>query len=112
MPRSLWTSEGASPVTHHIINKTAVERVSSTMFLGVQITDTLTWSYHTRVLAKLVCRAQQCMHFLRLMKKAHQRPPKLTTVYRGTMENMLTNYILVRSGPPAVPLTLSPCRGW
>ena len=34
-----------------LINNIAVERVSSTKFLGV-ITDTLTWSRHTRVLQR------------------------------------------------------------
>ncbi|XP_072770291.1 uncharacterized protein [Nerophis lumbriciformis] len=54
------------------INGTAVEMVSSTMFLGVQITDNMTWSLHTGALVK---RAQQRMHFLRQMKRTQLPPP-------------------------------------
>uniref|UniRef100_A0A3Q3GZR9 Alkylated DNA repair protein AlkB homologue 8 N-terminal domain-containing protein n=1 Tax=Labrus bergylta TaxID=56723 RepID=A0A3Q3GZR9_9LABR len=78
-----------------LINGTAVERVSSTKFLGVQITDTLTWSLHTGALVK---KAQQRMHFLRRMKRAHLPPPILTTFYRGTIESIITNCISVWSG--------------
>ena len=78
-----------------LIKDTAVEIVSKTKFLGVQITDTLTWSTHTEALVK---RAQQRMHFLRRMKRAHLLPPILTTVYRGTIESMLTSCISVWAG--------------
>lgn len=64
-------------------------------FLGVQITDTLTWSHHAKALVK---RAQQRMHFLRRMKRAHLPPPILTTFYRGTIESILTSCIPVWSG--------------
>ncbi|XP_061817520.2 uncharacterized protein [Nerophis lumbriciformis] len=76
-------------------NGTAVEMVSSTKFLGVQITDNMTWSLHTGTLVK---RAQQHMHFLRRMKRAQLAPPILTTFYRGTIESLLTNCISVWTG--------------
>ncbi|KAF7665898.1 hypothetical protein LDENG_00128220 [Lucifuga dentata] len=78
-----------------LINNSAVEAVSSIKFLGVQITDNLTWSLNT---AALVKRAQQRLHFLRRMRRAHLPPPILTTFYRGTIESILTSCISVWSG--------------
>ncbi|XP_061878024.1 uncharacterized protein LOC133630447 [Entelurus aequoreus] len=77
------------------INGTAVEMVSSTKFLGVQITDNMTWSLHT---GSLVKRAQQRMHFLHRLKRAQLPPSILTTFYRGTIESLLTNCIYVWTG--------------
>ncbi|XP_053702104.1 uncharacterized protein LOC128747907 [Synchiropus splendidus] len=64
------------------INDRAVEMVSTTKYLGVHITDDLSWSLHTSSLAK---KAQQRLHFL-------------TTFYRGTIESLLTSCISVWSG--------------
>ncbi|XP_072771147.1 uncharacterized protein [Nerophis lumbriciformis] len=77
------------------INGKAVERVSSTKFLVVQITVNLTWSLHNGALIK---RVQQGMHFLRWMKRAQLPPPILTTFYRGTIDSLLTNCIFVWTG--------------
>ncbi|XP_061926485.1 uncharacterized protein LOC133665251 [Entelurus aequoreus] len=81
--------------TQLFINGTAVEMVSSPKFLGVQITDNITWSLHTGALVK---RAQQRMHFLRRMKRAQLPPPVLTTFYTGTIESLLTNCMSVWTG--------------
>ncbi|KAI3364989.1 hypothetical protein L3Q82_001152 [Scortum barcoo] len=54
-----------------LINNSAVEVVSSTKFLGVNTTDDLTWSVNS---VSLVKRAQQHLHFLRRMKRAHLAP--------------------------------------
>ncbi|KAF7662782.1 hypothetical protein LDENG_00226130 [Lucifuga dentata] len=78
-----------------LINNSAVEAVSSIKFLGVQITDNLTWSLNT---AALVKRAQQRLHFLRRMRRVRLPPPILTTFYRGTIESILTSCISVWSG--------------
>ncbi|XP_040908606.1 NACHT, LRR and PYD domains-containing protein 12-like, partial [Toxotes jaculatrix] len=78
-----------------LINNSAVEVVSSTKFLGVHITDDLTWSVNS---ASLVKRAQQRLHFLRRMKRAHLPPPILTTFYRSTVESILTSCISVWCG--------------
>ncbi len=51
-----------------IINNTVVEVVSSVKFLGVQITDSLTW---TANITSLVKRAQQRLFCLRRMRRAH-----------------------------------------
>ena len=78
-----------------LISDTAVEVVSSTKFLGVQITDSLTWSSNT---ASLVKRGQKRLFFLRRMRRAQLPPPILTTFYRATIESILTNCVSVWSG--------------
>ena len=75
-----------------LINNTDVEVVSSIKFLGVHITDHLPWSVNT---VSLVKRAQQCLHFLHRMRRAHLPPPILTTFYRSTIESILTSCICV-----------------
>ncbi|KAF7658945.1 hypothetical protein LDENG_00005470 [Lucifuga dentata] len=77
------------------INGTAVERVSSTKFLGVHIADDMTWSTNTTALTK---KAQQRLHFLRRLKKAKSPPLIMTTFYRGTIESILTHCITVWYG--------------
>lgn len=44
--------KGKSAQSHTVINRTAVDLVSSTKFQRVQITDTLSWSLHTRAVAR------------------------------------------------------------
>ncbi|KAL0152345.1 hypothetical protein M9458_052068 [Cirrhinus mrigala] len=73
----------------------AVERVSSTKFLGVHITEDLTWTTNIMSLSK---KAQQRLHFLRRLKRASLPPPILTTFYRGTIESVLTSCITVWYG--------------
>ncbi len=75
------------------IDSSTVERVSSTKFLGVHITEDLTWT--TMSLSK---KAQQRLHFLRRLKRASLPPPTLTTFYRGTIESVLTSCITVWYG--------------
>ncbi len=65
------------------IDSSTVEKVSSTKFLGVHITDDLTRTTNTMSLSK---KAQQRLHFLRRLKRASLPPPILTTFYRGTIE--------------------------
>ncbi|KAI4891147.1 hypothetical protein NFI96_023786, partial [Prochilodus magdalenae] len=48
------------------IDGTEVERVSSVRFLGVHLTDDLSWSLHTN---KVVRSARQCLFFLRRLRK-------------------------------------------
>ncbi|XP_038144350.1 uncharacterized protein LOC119785667 [Cyprinodon tularosa] len=78
-----------------LINDSAVEVVSSTKFLGVHITDNLSWSPHIFSLMK---KGQQRLHFLSRMKRASLPPPILQTFYRGTIESPLTSYISIWSG--------------
>ncbi len=77
------------------IDSSTVERVSSTKFLGVHITEDLTWTTNTMSLSK---KAQQRLHFLRLLKRTSLPPPILTTFYRGTIESVLTSCITVWYG--------------
>ncbi len=77
------------------IDSSTVERVSSTKFLGVHITEDLTWTTNTMSLSK---KAQQRLHFLRRLKRASLPPPILTTFYRGTIESVLTSCITVWEG--------------
>ncbi len=86
-----------NPVDHPplTIDSSTVERVSSTKFLGVHITEDLTWTTNTKSVSK---KAQQRLHFLRRLKRASLPPPILTTFYRGTIESMLTSCITVWYG--------------
>ncbi len=77
------------------IDSSTVERVSKTKFLGVHITEDLTWTTNTMSLSK---KAQQRLHFLRRLKRASLPPPILTTFYRGTIESVLTSCITVWYG--------------
>ncbi len=77
------------------IDTLTVERVSSTKFLGVHITEDLTWTTNTKSISK---KAQQRLHFLRRLKRASLPPPILTTFYRGTIESVLTSCITVWYG--------------
>ncbi len=56
--------------THHI-NKTPVERVNSFKFLGVHITEDLTWSAHTDAVLN---KAHQRLFFLRWLRKFGTSP--------------------------------------
>ncbi|KAL0150016.1 hypothetical protein M9458_054675, partial [Cirrhinus mrigala] len=77
------------------IDSSTVERVSSTKFLGVHITEDLTWTTNITSLNK---KGQQRLHFLRRLKRASLPPPILTTFYRGTIESVLTSCITVWYG--------------
>ncbi len=74
------------------IDGSTVERVGSTKFLAVHITEDLTWTTNVTSLNK---KGQQRLHFLRRLKRASLPPPILTTFYRGTIESVLTTCITV-----------------
>ena len=83
---------GHSPL---YINGAEVERVSSVRFLGVHLTDDLTWSLHTN---KAVRSARQRLFFLRRLRKFGLPPDILTNFYRCTIESILTACITVWYG--------------
>ncbi len=60
-----------TPIT---IDKTPVERVSSFKFLGVHITEDLTWSAHTDAVLK---KAHQRLFFLRRLSEVWNEPPEI-----------------------------------
>uniref|UniRef100_A0A3Q2ZZP0 Reverse transcriptase domain-containing protein n=1 Tax=Kryptolebias marmoratus TaxID=37003 RepID=A0A3Q2ZZP0_KRYMA len=78
-----------------LINSSAVEVVSSTKFLGVHITNDLSWTVNT---ASLVKKAQKRLYFLRRMRRAYLPPPILKTFYRSTIESILTSCLSVWCG--------------
>ena len=77
------------------IDGAAVERVSSTKFLGVHISDDLSWTTNT---ASLVKKANQRLYFLRKLNHARAPPAIMTTFYRGTIESIITSCITVWGG--------------
>ncbi|KAI4891326.1 hypothetical protein NFI96_013317, partial [Prochilodus magdalenae] len=83
---------GHSPL---YINGAEVERVSSVRFLGVHLTDDLSWSFHTN---KVVRSARQRLFFLRRLRRFGLPPDILTNFYRCTIESILTACITVWYG--------------
>ena len=77
------------------INGATVERVSSTKFLGVVITEDLSWTGNAAALAK---KSQQRLYFLRKLRRASATPPIMHTFYRGTIESILSSCITVWYG--------------
>ncbi len=76
-----------TPIT---INKTHVERVNSFKFLGVHITEDLTWSAHTDAVLK---KAHQRLFILRRLRKFGTSPSILRSFYSYTVESILTGCI-------------------
>ena len=81
--------------THLIINGSAVESVKSTKFLGVHISNDLSWTTNTTALVK---KAHSRLHFLRRMRRADLPISALTTFYRGAIESILTSSVSVWHG--------------
>ena len=69
-----------------------VERVHTFTFLGTVITDNLSWSANTSAVFK---KAQQRLHFLRVLRKNNICEKLLVTFYRSTIESILTFCIAV-----------------
>jgi hypothetical protein len=77
------------------INGAEVERVTNFKFLGVHISQDLSWSLNTSTLIK---KAQQRLFFLRKLKKAGLSPQILRNFYRCTVESIHTNCFRVWYG--------------
>ncbi len=76
-----------TPIT---IDKTPVERVNSFKFLGVHITEDLTWSTHTDAVLK---KTHQRLFFQRRLRKFGMSPSILRSFYTCTVESILTGCI-------------------
>ncbi len=76
-----------TPIT---IDKTPVERVNSYKFLGVHITEDLTWSTHTDAVLN---KSHQRLFFLRRLRKFGMSPSILRSFYTCTVESILTGCI-------------------
>ncbi|KAK3560212.1 hypothetical protein QTP86_000769 [Hemibagrus guttatus] len=72
------------------IDRSSVEIVKSTKFLGVHLAENFTWTLNTSSITK---KAQQRLYFLRRLRKAHLPPPILPVFYRGTIESVLSSCI-------------------
>lgn len=75
-----------------LINGECVERVSSFKFLGIHITDQLSWTTNTTTVVK---RAQQRLHFLRILKKNSMNLMVMVSFYKATIESVLSYCISV-----------------
>lgn len=69
-----------------------VERVTDFCFLGVHIKEELSWSVNTSELLK---KAQQRLHFLRVLRKNHICQRLLVSFYRCSTESILTHCMCV-----------------
>jgi hypothetical protein len=77
------------------VNGTAVERVSSVMFLGIHITENLLWTSNTTTIVK---RVQQCLYFLSQLKKLGMPPLVLPKYYRCIIKSILSGSIMAWYG--------------
>ena len=75
-----------------MISGTPVERVSSFKYLGVNISEDLTWTAHIQTQVK---KARQRLYHLRQLRKFRVSPTILKTFYSGTIESVLTQCISV-----------------
>ena len=69
------------------LNGDCMKRVSSFKFLGVHISEDLTWSINTKAITK---KAQQRLHFLRILRKNHLEQKLMVSFYRSIIESILT----------------------
>ncbi|XP_071353023.1 uncharacterized protein [Trachinotus anak] len=68
------------------IHGDCVERVHTMSFLGVQISDDLSWTANTSAVER---KAQQRLHFLRVLRRNNLEERLLVTFYRATIESIL-----------------------
>ncbi len=69
----------------HLLN--ILERVSSFKYLGVNISEDLTWTTHIQTQVK---KARQRLYHLRQLRKFRVSPAILKTFYSGAIESVLT----------------------
>ncbi len=75
-----------------LISRTPVERVSSFKYLGVNISEDLTWTAHIQTQVK---KARQRLYHLLQLRKFRVSPAILKTFYSGAIESVLTQCISV-----------------
>ncbi|KAK3547940.1 hypothetical protein QTP70_001327 [Hemibagrus guttatus] len=85
------------------IHGSSVEIIKNTKFLGVPLAENFTWSLNTSSISK---KAQQCLYFLRRLRKAHLPPTILTVLYRGTIKSILSSWFTAWFGN----CTVSDCK--
>ncbi len=80
------------PYTPLMISGTPVERMSSFKYLGVNISEDLTWTAHIQTQVK---KARQRLYHLRQLRKFRVSPAILKTFYSGAIESVLSQCISV-----------------
>ncbi len=83
------------PYTPLMISGTPVERVSSFKYLGVNISEDLTWTTHIQTQVK---KTRQRLYHLRQLRKFRVSPTILKTFYSGAIDSVLTQCISVWYG--------------
>ncbi len=73
------------PYTTLMISGTPVERVSSFKYLGVNISEDLTWTAHIQTQVKI---DKQRLYHLRQLRKFRVSPAILKTLYSGAIESV------------------------
>ncbi len=73
------------PYTPLMISGTPLERVSSFKYLGVNISEDLTWTTHIQTQVK---KARQRLYHLRQLRKFRVSPAILKTFYSGAIESV------------------------
>ncbi len=74
------------PYTPLMISGTPVERVSSFKYIGIKISEDLTWITHIQTQVK---KARQRLYHLRQLRKFRVSPAILKTFYSGAIESVL-----------------------
>ena len=77
----------SNDITPVIINGVDVEQVKFFKFLGLTLSDDLSWEEHCTIVAR---KAQQRLYFLRQLKKFRASKELLLQFYRATVESVLT----------------------
>ncbi len=75
-----------------MISGNPVERVSSFKYLGVNISEDLTWTTHIQTQVK---KARQRLYHLRQLRKFRVSPTILKTFYSGAIESVLTCGVVI-----------------
>lgn len=68
------------------ISGVKVESVSSFMFLGMNITEDLSWILHKATVVRNTC---QCLYFLKSLRKFDRNSSISSNFYRITIENLV-----------------------
>uniref|UniRef100_A0A3B3RCJ5 Reverse transcriptase domain-containing protein n=1 Tax=Paramormyrops kingsleyae TaxID=1676925 RepID=A0A3B3RCJ5_9TELE len=76
----------AENIQPFIINGDCVEKVSDSRFLGVTISEDLTWGTHT---SEVVKKTQKRLYFLRVLRKNYIPEKLLVSFYRCTVESIM-----------------------
>ena len=87
----MWISAGRALSLSPLYNA-AVERVHTFKYLGLHLTNMLTWRVNTMHTIK---KAHQRLYFLRMLKGAGMSTAKVKSFYKWVVESILTSCITV-----------------